>query len=77
MNRKQLKQQLVSLNRMDLRGLLAEMVDEMAECGPQRLAVSFNEAGKPVAAVVLLASPDISPYLEALEQTEATERQNA
>lgn len=67
MDRKQLKQKLASLQRMDLQLLLAEMVDEMAECGDQKMAVSFNDHGKPVAGVVLLAGPDIGPHLEALD----------
>lgn len=71
MNRKQLKQRLASLNRMDLRGLLAEMVDEMAECGDQKLVVAFNDGGKPVAGLALLAAPDISRYLEALDAVES------
>ena len=73
MHKQMLKKKLADLSRMDLQKLLAEMVEEMDECGTQRMSVAFlNENQKPVAAMVLLADTDVTPYLEAVQRVESS-----
>ncbi|WP_445364432.1 hypothetical protein ACJJIQ_09255 [Microbulbifer sp. ANSA003] len=66
MNKEVLKKRIAGLKTLDLPQVMSGMIDELDECGLQKMEVVQLENGVPVAAVVVVVAQDVTPYIEAL-----------
>ncbi|MCO1335330.1 hypothetical protein MO867_13410 [Microbulbifer sp. OS29] len=66
MNKEVLKKRIAGFKTLDLPQVMSGMIDELDECGPQKMEVVQLENGVPVAAVVVVVAQDVTPYIEAL-----------